>query len=218
MTTVDVYVDPSCPWAWNTSRWIKEVALQRDLTVSWQSFCIEIRDDYGVSPHIPEHLHQVAKEGHALSHRFLRVLEAARTAAGEEAVDNLYTQWGKRFFEPDRERNDAVIADCLTAANLDVAMLAEADNEKWDEPIVAAMEIAYQFGGHKTQTPTVVIGDDPPHGFKGPVMSPPPSGAAALELWDAINVVSRQPAVFEITRPRGKVVAVPVDDRGLPSA
>src|SRR5690348_13183592 len=115
MTTVDVYVDPSCPWAWNTSRWVKEVAAHRDLAVSWQSFCIEIRDDYGVSPHIPEHLREMAHEGHALSHRFLRVLEAVRTASGEDAVDGLYTQWGRRFFERDRARSDAVIAECLAA-------------------------------------------------------------------------------------------------------
>ena len=55
MTTVDVYVDPSCPWAWNTSRWIKEVALHRDLTVSWQlepdSITVQVSD---ASPDRPE--------------------------------------------------------------------------------------------------------------------------------------------------------------------
>ena len=33
-------------------------------------------------------------------------------------------------------------------------------------------------------------------------MAPAPTGEAALELWDAIQVISRQPGVFEITRPR----------------
>jgi hypothetical protein len=202
MTTVDVYVDPSCPWAWNTSRWVKEVAPHRDLTVSWQSFCIEIRDEYGVAPTIPEHLKEMAIEGHALSHRFLRILEAARTQGGEEVVDTLYTEWGRRFFEPGRARSDALLAEVLDAAHLDAGLLDEADNDKWDEPIVAAMDIAYAFGGHKTQTPTIVIGDDPPHGFKGPVMTPAPTGEAALRFWDAIQVISREPGFFEITRPR----------------
>src|SRR5436190_4700267 len=132
MTTVDVYVDPSCPWAWITSRWVKEVAPERDLTVSWQSYCIEIRDDYGVSPAIPEHLKQMALEGHALSHRFLRIMEAARTAAGEDAVDTLYTEWGRRFFERDRARNDALLVECLAAGGLDAGLVAAADDEKWD--------------------------------------------------------------------------------------
>src|SRR4051812_8053861 len=202
MTTVDVYVDPSCPWAWITSRWVKEVAPQRDLAVSWQPFCIEIRDEYGVAPTIPEHLKEMALEGHALSHRFLRVLEAARSDGGEPVVDTLYAEWGRRFFERDRVRSDAVIVECLEASGLDPALVSEADNEKWDAPIVAAMEVAYAFGGPKTQTPTIVIGDDPPHGFKGPVMAPAPTGDEAVKLWDALQTISQYTGFFEITRPR----------------
>jgi len=67
---------------------------------------------------------------------------------------------------------------------------------------MAAMEVAYAFGGPKTQTPTIVIGDDPPHGFKGPVMAPAPTGEAAVRLWDAVQVISQEPGFFELTRPR----------------
>ena len=44
MTGVEVFVDPSCPWAWITTRWIKEVAPQRDLEATWRSYCLEIRE------------------------------------------------------------------------------------------------------------------------------------------------------------------------------
>ena len=212
MTTVDFYVDPSCPWAWITSRWVKEVAPHRDLTVTWKSYCLEIRDDYGVAPWIPENVKEMALEGHALSHRFLRIMEAARTAAGEDAVDALYTAWGPHFFEAGRARSDAIMADCLAAAGLDADLIASADDEKWDTPIMAAMEVAYAFGGPKTQTPTLVIGDDPPHGFKGPVMAPAPRGEAALQLWDAMQVISRQQSVFEFTRPRANKPVPTFDD------
>jgi hypothetical protein len=63
------------------------------------------------------------------------------------------------------------------------------------------MAVAYAFGGPKTQTPTVVVRADPPHGFKGPVMAPAPTGAAAVQLWDAIQVLSGYQGFFEITRP-----------------
>jgi Mycothiol-dependent nitroreductase Rv2466c len=43
---------------------------------------------------------------------------------------------------------------------------------------------------------------DPPHGFKGPVMAPAPTGAGAVQLWDALMVLSAEPGFFEITRPR----------------
>jgi hypothetical protein len=200
MPGVEVFVDPSCPWAWITSRWIKEVAPQRDLTVTWRSYCLEIRDDYGVAPTMPEQFREAAIEAHAISHRMLRIFEAARAGGGEDAVDALYTEWGRRFFVAGATRG--LLSDCLVACRLDPGLVEAADDEKWDTPIVEAMEVAYAFGGPKTQTPTIVVGANPPHGFKGPVMAPAPTGEAAVRLWDAIQVLSQEPGFFEITRPR----------------
>ncbi len=202
MRNVEVFVDPSCPWAWITTRWVKEVAAQRDLAVTWRSYCLEIRDDYGVAPTVPDHLREVALAGHAVSHRMLRILEAARARSGEEAVDALYSEWGRRFFGPDREHGDALLSACVAASGLAPDLIDAADDEKWDAPIIEAMEVAYAFGGPKTQTPTIVVRADPPFGFKGPVMAPAPTGDAALRLWDAIQVIAEEPGFFEITRPR----------------
>jgi predicted DsbA family dithiol-disulfide isomerase len=202
---VEMFVDPSCPWAWITSRWLLDVAPQRDLAVQWRSYCLEIRDDYGVAATVPDEYRQIALDGHAISHRMLRIFEAARSEAGEAAVDRLYTEWGGRYFLPDRPRADQILAECVLAAGLDNRLTTAADEEKWDAPIRDSMEIAYAFGGPKTQTPTIVIRTDPPHGFKGPVMAPAPTGPLAAQLWDAIQVLSAYPGFFEITRPRANI-------------
>ncbi len=202
MTDVEVFIDPGCPWAWITSRWIREVAPARDLIVFWRSYCLEIRDDYGVAPTVPDDFRKQALEGHAISHRMLRIFEAARAEAGEQAVDRLYSEWGRAYFVLKRQRTPQFLADCVAAAGLDARLTAAADDESWDVPIRDAMEVAYAFGGPKTQTPAIVVRADPPHGFKGPVMAPAPTGPAALALWDAIEVLSEYKGFFEITRPR----------------
>ncbi len=194
-------MDPSCPWAWITARWVIEVAPKRALTVTWRSYCLEIRDEYGVAPTVPEHLRQAALAGHAVSHRMLRIFEAARARAGEEAVDALYTEWGRRFFDGPVDA-DALLSECVAASGLGRDLVGAADDDEWDAPILEAMEVAYAFGGPKTQTPTIVVRADPPYGFKGPVMAPAPTGDAALRLWDAVQVVAAEPGFFEITRPR----------------
>jgi predicted DsbA family dithiol-disulfide isomerase len=212
MTRVEVFVDPSCPWAWITSRWLKEVAPKRDLEITWRSYCLEIRDDYGIAPTIPEQFREVVIAAHAISHRMLRVLEAARARTGEDAVDALYTEWGRRFFVPDSARDDSLLSECLAASGLDADLAAAADEEKWDGPIMESMEVAYAYGGAKTQTPTIMVDTDPPHGFKGPVMAPAPTGDAALRLWDAVEVLAQEPGFFEITRPRANAPRPPALD------
>jgi hypothetical protein len=202
MTGVEVFIDPSCPWAWVTSRWVRDVAPQRDLAVSWRSFCLELRDDYGVAATVPEEYRQQALDGHALSHRMLRIFEAARAEGGEDIVDRLYAEWGARYFAAEHPSPEALLSDSVSAAGLDPRLVAAADDEQWDVPICAAMEVAYAFAGPKTQTPSIVIRTDPPQGFKGPVMATAPTDPHAVQLWDAIRVLSEQESFFEITRPR----------------
>ena len=170
--------------------------------MTWPSYCLEIRDDYGVAPTVPESLREAVIAAHAISHRMLRIFEAARAEAGEDAVDALYTEWGHRFFVAGGPHGDELLSQCLAATTLDPDLIRAADDDKWDTPIIEAMEVAYAFGGLKTQTPTIVVRTDPAHGFKGPVMAPAPTGEAAARLWDAIQVISQEPGFFEITRPR----------------
>lgn len=209
MTGVEFYVDPSCPWAWITSRWITEVAPLRDLDVTWKSYCLEIRDEYGVAPTVPESHREQAIAAHAISHRMLRIFESVRVSHGEDMVDRLYTEWGRRFFRRDAATGDALLRDCLEACGVDRSVIAAADEEKWDTLIVESMDVAYSFAGPKAQTPTIVVRSDPPHGFKGPVMSPAPTGEAAVRMWDALVTLSAEPGFFEITRPRANPPRAP---------
>jgi hypothetical protein len=206
MTDVSFYVDPSCPWAWVASRWLVDVAASRDLAITWKSYCIEIRDEYDLAPGFPAERRALGLAAHAISHRMLRVFEATRAELGESAVDRLYSEWGPLFFSASHDAlldgAGSLIEDCLDACQLSSALAEAQHEEKWDGPIAASMEVAYAFGGNRTQTPTIVIETDPPHGFKGPVMSHAPTGDSALRLWDALLVVSEHPGFFELARPR----------------
>ena len=72
-------------------------------------------------------------------------------------MDRLYSEWGARNFAEVRPEPEALLADCVAAAGLPPGLQAAADDEKWDAPIREAMEVAYAFGGPKTQTPTIVV-------------------------------------------------------------
>jgi len=202
MTGVEVFVDPSCAWTWVTSCWLREVAPHRALSLSWRSYCLEIRDDRQLAPGVPEEERWALQEGRALAHRMLRIFEAARASDDEHAVDRLYSGWGRRYMRGFLNPDPRWLRESVEAAGVDLALLAAADDDGWDAEIHAAMAVAYAFGGANAQTPVMVVAGDPPRGFKGPVMASAPTGEAAVRLWDAICVLNAEPAFFELTRPR----------------
>jgi predicted DsbA family dithiol-disulfide isomerase len=126
MSNVSFFVDPSCPWAWVTSRWLVDVAPARDLTITWKSYCIEIRDEYDLAPGFPPERRALGLKAHELSHRMLRVFEAVRAEAGESAVDALYTDGGLvtsgQITVVLFAGGGSVIGDCLAACGMDSSL------------------------------------------------------------------------------------------------
>ncbi len=204
MLVVDVFTDPSCPWTWIASRWLKEVAPQRDLELRWRSYSLEIRDGGELPTAMPDQVRRVAGELRAASHRALRVFEVLR-GKGEDAVDALYTEWGRRLFRPGSPPAappPGLLTDCLQSCGFDPELDSAGDDPAWDAAIIRSMEDAYAIAGANARTPTLVLAGDPPRGLTGPVMSPAPSGDRALGLWDAFRVLADEPGFFEVRRPR----------------
>jgi 2-hydroxychromene-2-carboxylate isomerase len=73
---IHFYFDPVCPFAWMTSKWVRQVQAQRDYTVDWRFISLRLLNahiDYDA--HFPPEY----EAGHTAGLRLLRV--AARTRA-----------------------------------------------------------------------------------------------------------------------------------------
>ncbi|NDE67026.1 MAG: hypothetical protein EB062_02890, partial [Actinobacteria bacterium] len=93
MTNADLnfHFDPICPWAYITSRWVVEVQQQRGYDVSWHFISLYMINEtrgYGEG-------NKVHRDGHLAGLQALRVASAARAAAGNAAVAEVYTALGK---------------------------------------------------------------------------------------------------------------------------
>ena len=85
---------------------------------------------------------------------------------------------------------------------LDAGYIEAADDEKWDETIRASMAEALGAAGDDVGSPILMLRSDPPTAFFGPIVSPPPTGQAALDLWDRLSGMADQPSFFELKRSR----------------
>ena len=90
------YFDPVCPFAWMTSKWVRQVAAQREYDVDWRFISLRVLNahvDYDA--HFPPEY----EAGHTAGLRLLRVAARARSMRGREAIGPLYAALGQHIFE-----------------------------------------------------------------------------------------------------------------------
>ena len=69
---VDFYFDVSCPWAWRTALWIREVAKVRPIQVTWKFLSLAKINEAG----------DYSRDSHAASHATFPLLARARAQGG----------------------------------------------------------------------------------------------------------------------------------------
>ncbi|MCJ1673258.1 MULTISPECIES: DsbA family protein [unclassified Rathayibacter] len=192
MTAVDFWFDPSCPWAWMTSRFVDEVTEGRDLDVTWHIMSLAVlNEDQDVSDDYRAFFPRAL--------RYTRLVAAVGEREGQEKVKPLYDALGTRIHNGGRTDVDAIIAESLAEVGLDASLAAFADTDEYDEPMRASHFDGIGRVGQDVGTPVIAIGDI---AFFGPVISPIPRGEQALSLWDGLVAVASYDGFFELKRSR----------------
>lgn len=191
-TAVDFWFDPSCPWAWMTSRWIDEVAALRDLDVSWHIMSLTVlNEDKDVSESYRLFLPRAL--------RYTRLVTAVQELHGREFVKPLYDALGSRIHPGGRKDADAVIAESLAEAGLPADLARYADTDEFDPQLRASHFDGIGRVGQDVGTPVIAVGDN---AFFGPVITPAPKGEQAAALWDGVLALCSYDGFFELKRSR----------------
>lgn len=191
-TRVDFWFDPVCPWAWMTSRWVDEVARQRQFTPSWHVMSLAILNEGRDLPHEYVDLMKDAK-------RLVRLVNGVAQQLGEDWVKPLYDELGGRIHPGGRQDYDVIMREALEVLGLDLALLDLADSDRFDESLLTSHRAGMGLVGEDVGTPILSVDGV---AFFGPVISPAPLGQEALDLWDGVVAVARYPGFFELKRSR----------------
>jgi hypothetical protein len=192
MTDVDFWFDPSCPWAWMTSRWVDEVAPHRDLDVTWHIMSLYVlNEDKDVSESYRASLPRTL--------RYARLVTAAGELDGWRSVKPLYDALGARIHPGHRKDVDAIIAESLTEVGLPADYARYADSDEFDAALRASHADGIDRVGQEVGTPVIAVNGT---AFFGPVISPTPRGEQALALWDGVVAAASYDGFFELKRTR----------------
>jgi 2-hydroxychromene-2-carboxylate isomerase len=194
-TTVDFHFDVLCPYAYQTSKWIREVRDQTGLRINWKFFSLE-------------EINRVEGKKHPWEREWsygwslMRIAALLRRTSMHD-VDRWYRIAGRALHEDgNRPHDPAVARHLLGQIGLDPALVdaAIADPTTGDE-VKADHDRVVAAGGYGV--PTMFFGD---HCLFGPVLIDPPTGEAAVRLWHAVAAWTEFPDVFELQQPKTRAI------------
>ncbi len=189
------YLDPSCPWAWLTSRWLLEAAAVRPIDISWRLFSLaEINRGKEEGR---------AKEAHAASHAAMRVMALVRRRFGEEAMARFYTELAEARHDRGESFGEAsVIEGALRGAGLQPELRAQALEDPETDRAVLEEHRQVVEGCRAFGVPTLVLDGDSRPAVFGPIIRTVTRGEAAGQLWDHVSWLMRQSDLYELKRER----------------
>ena len=201
---IEFFFDPGCPFAWQTSVWIRRVAELRGIKIGWRFISLKFINEAN------EALPAAMVEAQDRGLRYHRICAAARAELGNDAVDQLYRAFGERFWyeagEGDLMARFGAAADridpaeILAETGLPASLLAAADDESWDPLIRAESDEAFRRTGKDVGTPIITY--DPPTGNSlfGPVISDIPDDDTAVAFYDALRTFANYQGFSELKR------------------
>lgn len=185
-TPIRVWTDPSCPWAWETAKWLIALRDRGVVTLTWSLFSLEINATPAGAPFAD------AAPRHGPS---LAALALARREGGQAMFERMYLAFGTLVHEDRRDMS----ADRLAKAGVEIGVpdIPDALQPDLGDEIIREYAAARQldvFG-----VPTLQIKDE--RVVYGPIVaSGPTDDEDALALWDDVRRFSAREDLFELKR------------------
>lgn len=204
MTTadsVDFHFDVMCPWAYQTSLWIRSVREETGLTINWKFFSLEEVNRREGKKHPWE-------REWSYGWSMMRIGAYLRRTSMDD-LDRWYGRAGRALHVDGHKPHEPDVArHLLEEIGLDPSIVdaAIADESTHDE-VRNDHDRVIASGGYGV--PTLYLDG---HCIFGPVLLDPPSGVAAVRLWEAVSLWAEFPHLYELQHPKTEV-----DERSIAS-
>ena len=202
-TRLDFYFDVMCPWAYQASKWIRNVRERNGIEIAWKCFSLE-------EINRPEGKKHPWQRPWSYGWSLLRIGVLLRRRSMEE-LDHFYAAAGRALHEEGKKVHLVEGArQVLVGMGLDPQLVdtAIADETTHDE-VRADHATAVQRGGFGV--PTLVFDDGTT--LFGPVITPAPTDDNAMRLWDLAVGWAEFPSLYEMRRPKTAVDQIYIEDQ-----
>lgn len=185
-----LWLDPVCPFSWNTARWLSAVAEKTGLVIDWQLMNLAILNEGRELP-------QAQRARMRDSQQIGRLMAAiVREHGGWTAA---YFAFGERYFDHSEPLNANLVAHVLMTVGVRGAAAAAVWDASLDEVVRHQHQAGQDALGETGGSPILRIDE---HTFFGPVLTSLPHPKATTALFDAVATLASTPQFTQLQRPR----------------
>ncbi len=200
---IECFFDIMCPFAYQTSLWLRDIRDQGLVDVTWRFASLE---EFNREPRQKHPWERPWSFGFGMLRvaARLRREDGGPDGEGNTLVERYYASAGRWLHEEGRKpHSPAASEEILAELGLDPGLVAEAIDDSTTIDVVRAEHDRLVAGGG-FGVPTLVF----PSGraWFGPVVVPAPRGDEAAALWDVVAAAERFPHLYEL-----KHVKTPLD-------
>ncbi len=191
-TAVDFHFDVMCPYAYQTSIWMREVRDQLGIDVRWRFFSLEEINHVEGKKHPWERAWSYGWSMMRVGARLRRI--------DPELLDRWYWLAATALHVEGMKPHRREVAEELVAQmGLDPALVGEAiEDPTTTDEVRAEHDRVVELGGWGV--PTLVFEGD--QALFGPVVIDPPRGERAVALWHLVTGWIAFPHLYELQRPK----------------
>lgn len=207
---IECFVDVMCPYAYQTSLWLRELRDRGVVQVTWRFASLE---EFNRQPHQRHPWERRWSFGFGM----LRVAAKLRESAGpdgNELVDRYYAAAGRWLHEEGRKPHSPEASqEILAELGLDPSLVDLAlEDPGTIEVVRSEHDRLVGLGGFGVPTLLLPSG----HAWFGPVVVPPPTGHEAEALWEVVLAAERFPHLYELKRAKSAVDMAHIAERFRP--
>jgi 2-hydroxychromene-2-carboxylate isomerase len=191
-STVTLWLDPVCPFSWNTARWLTAAADKAGFDIEWRLMNLAtLNEGRELPPPQQARMHDSRKVG--------RLMVALRGELGADAMAKAYFAFGHRYFDQSAAVDDELVGPVIAAAGAGHVTAAALSDASLDAAVKESHRASQAALGETAGSPLITIDG---HTMFGPVFTSVPAPDATLAVLDAVATLVRTPQFSQLERPR----------------
>lgn len=187
-----LWLDPVCPFSWNTARWLSSAAEQAGLDLEWRLMSLAILN---AGRELPEPQQARMRDSRQVG----RLMVALRDELGADAIAKAYFAFGHRYFDESAALDDDLVKHVLAAAGAHNVTAAALSDASLDVAVEASHQASQDALGEATGSPLITIDG---HTVFGPVLTSVPAADKTSMIFEAVATLVRTAEFTQLERPR----------------